>query len=170
MYEGNRFKNDVGAYLLGGMFYEQTLSDKRQVLYTLKDRDHLGYPSLYRLYMEADDPTEYSFAVANLDGWAHWERLIECTWFQPYVERWRRELEVRMRATALLHLRATASSDSKEAYQANKFLVGNGWKEGGPKRRAGQPSKAEVNAEANRLAQISQNLNDDFERITGKTN
>lgn len=171
MYEGNRFKNDVGAYLLGGMFYEQTLSDKRQVLYTLKDRDHVGYPSLYRLYMEADDPTEYNFAIAHLDGWHHWERLLDCTWFEPFIARWRRELEVRFRARSLLNIREVANNpDAKEQYQANKFLVGQGWKEGGPKRRAGQPSKAEIKTEANRLAQISQNLDDDFERISGRAN
>lgn len=165
------FKNDVGAYLLGGMFFEQTMADKRQVIYTLKDRDHLGYPSLYRLYMEEDDPTEYHFATRHLDGWAHWERLVECTWFIPYLERWRRELEVRFRARALLNIRAVAGNpDSKEAYQANKFLVGQGWKEGGPRRRPGQPSKEEIKTEATRLAQISQNLASDFERITGKAN
>lgn len=162
----SKFKNDSGAFLLGALFYEQTLPDKSQVVYTLKDRDHLGYPSLYRLYMEADDPTEYNFAITHLDGWAHWERLIECTWFQPFVERWRRELEVRFRARSLMNIRSVANSEGKEAYQANKFLVSGGWKEGGPKRRAGQPSKEEIKSEATRLAQISQTLDDDLERIT----
>lgn len=167
----NQFKNDIGAYLLGSLFYEQTMADKAQVVYTLKDRDHLGYPSLYRLYMETDDPTEYNFAIQYLDGWAHWERLTECSWFKPYINRWRRELEVRFRARALLNIRTVANnSDSKESYQANKFLVGQGWKEGGPKRRAGQPSKDEIKSEAVRLAQVSQSLDEDFERITGKVN
>jgi hypothetical protein len=141
------------------------------VLYTLKDVDHLGYPSLYRLYMEADDPTEYHFATTHLDGWAHWERLQECSWFKPYVDAWRRELEVRFRANALKNIQAAANDlKSPSAYQANKFLVGQGWKESGPKRRAGQPSKDEIKKEATRLAQISQTLEEDFDRITGKAN
>lgn len=162
------FKNSIGAYLLGALFFEQAL-DKSQVVYTLKDRDHLGYPSLYRLYMEADDPTEYHFALAHLDGWAHWERLVECEWFKPYLERWRRELEVRAKAQSLLAIRAIAKNpDNKEAYQANKFLIGNGWKDI-EKRKAGQPSKAEIQSEANRLAIIAQTLDEDAERI-GKVN
>lgn len=167
----SKFKNSIGAYLLNAIFYEQTLSDKSQVVYTLKDRDHCGYPSLYLKYMQADDPTEYTFAVANLDGWDHWERLTECGWFQPYLARWRRELEVRFRARALLRIREVAQDPkAKESYSANKFLVGQGWKEGGPKRRAGQPSKEEIKSEAHRLASISQSLDEDFERITGKVN
>lgn len=167
----SKFKNSIGAYLLGALFYEQTLADKSQVIYTLKDRDHLGYPSLYRLYMEADDPTEYTFAIANLDGWEHWERLCESPWFQPYIAKWRRELEVRFRALSLLNIRAVANDPkAKESYQANKFLVGQGWKEGGPKRKAGQPSKQEIKSEAHRLASISQSLDEDFQRITGKAN
>lgn len=166
----SKFKNSIGAYLLNALFYEQTLSDKSQVLYTLKDRDHCGYPSLYRLYMEADDPTEYNFAITNLDGWDHWERLTECSWFQIYLSKWRRELEVRFRARALLRIREVAQDPkAKESYSANKFLVGQGWKDN-PKRHAGQPSKEEIKSEAHRLASIAQSLDDDFERISGKAN
>lgn len=165
------FKNTIGHYLLGALFYEQSMSDKSQVVYTLKDRDHLGYPSLYRLYMETDDPTEYTFATAHLDGWAHWERLTECAWFKPYVASWRRELEVRFRARSLLNIRAVANdTSSKESYQANKFLVGQGWKEGGPQRRAGQPSKEEIKSAAHRIAQTEFQLSEDLERIQGREN
>lgn len=167
----SKFKNAMGAYMLQGMFYETTLADKSTVVYTLKDRDHEGFPSLYRLYMEADDPTEYHFAIANLDGWAHWERLLECSWFQPYITKWRRELEVRTRARSLLNIRAVAAQgDDKNSFQANKFLLNGSWKEGGPKRRAGAPSKEEIKNEANRLATIEQSLNEDLARITGPVN
>ena len=161
----------MGGLLLKAIFFEETLSDKTNVVYTLKNHDHLGYPSLYRLYMETDDPTEYDFAVKYLDGWEHWVRLCENTWFKPYVTAWRKELEVRNRARALKNIKDVASSSSNpNSYQANKFLVSGGWKEAGPKRRAGQPSKDEVKAEAKRLAEISQTLDEDFERITGKVN
>lgn len=163
------FKNDIGAYLLNALFYEQTLSDKSNVLFTLKDRDHAGYPSLYRLYMEANDPTEYAFAVKHLDGWAHWERLCECTWFQPFLARWRRELEIRFRSRALANLVTVAAGGHKESYSANKFLVNGGWKDE-PKRRAGQPSKEEIKSELHRQVEISQSLEDDYSRATGRAN
>ncbi len=160
------FRIHTGQRKLRGLFYETTLADKAGVVYTLKDRDHEGYPSLYRLYMEADDPTEYTFAVANLDSWDHWEMLCKCSWFKPYVTRWRRELEVRAKAKALLAIKAVAASETKEAYQANKFLVSGGWKDQ-DKRGAGRPSKDEVRDAAKQLAQDATSLNDDLLRVQG---
>lgn len=164
------YRSTSGQRLLRGLFYEETNADKTGVVYTLKDRDHAGYPSLYRLYMEADDPTEYSFAVANLDGWEHWEMLCQCTWFKPYVARWRRELEVRAKARALNQIKAVAESGGKEAYQANKFLVTGGWKEDTKRKGAGRPSKDEVSKAAKAMAEEARDLQDDYARVLGAIN
>lgn len=164
MSQPNKFKNDIGMFLLQGLFFEVS-PNKDQVIYTLKDRDHNGYPSLYRLYMECNDPTEYIFATTYLDGWAHWERLSACKWFEPYIDRWRRELELRTRAEALQRIAKVAKSGSKEAFQADKFLVSAGWKDQTTKKR-GAPTKAQVATEAHRIAQEQSTLAEDFERIT----
>lgn len=165
------FRNAYGQRYLRTLFYETTLADKTGVVYTLKDRDHEGYPSLYRLYMESDDPTEYSFAISNLDGWDHWETLCECTWFKPYITRWRRELEIRAKARALLAIKALAADPtSKEHYQASKFLINSGWREKATGRGAGRPSKDEVQKVARQLAEDSRNLEEDFQRVTGVPN
>lgn len=163
----SKFKNSMGAFLLKALFFETTLANKAQVVYTLKDEDHLGYPSLYRLYMEADDPTEYTFATAHLDSWTHWEALTKCTWFRPFLTRWRKELNTRARARALLAIRKLAASESKEAFQANKYLLSGQWQEATPKRRAGQPSKEEIKQAANEIATHEQIVENDFERIKG---
>lgn len=160
----NKFKNAAGAYLTLNLFYE-TSQDKSQVLFTLKDRDHAGYPSLYRLYMEANDPTEYSFAITHLDGWAHWERLTRSGWFQLYISAWRKELELRTRSTALLRIRETAGSAGKEAFQANKYLLNGQWKDKPTARRAGAPSKQEIREAANQIVSDEQTLKTDLERI-----
>lgn len=160
------FRIATGQRKLRGLFFETTLADKTGVVYTLKDRDHEGYPSLYRLYMETDDPTEYTFATQNLDSWDHWEMLCGCNWFKPYVARWRRELEIRAKAKALLAIKALANDpDAKESYQANKFLISGGWKE--DKRRAGRPSKEEISSAAKQMAQEASSLNDDLLRVQG---
>lgn len=165
------FRIHTGQRLTRGLFFETQLADKSSVVYTLKDRDHLGYPSLYRLYMEADDPTEYTFALAHLDGWDHWQMLCDCTWFRPYVSAWRKELEVRAKAQALLSIRAIAKDKtSKEHYQASKFMVSSGWVEKTKGRGAGRPSKDDIRKEANRIAQTSKDIDDDFERIQGQIN
>lgn len=167
----NPFRIHTGQRLLRGLFYETTQLDKSSVVYTLKDRDHEGYPSLYRLYMEHDDPTEYTFAIACLDGWDHWITLCRCTWFKPYISRWRTELEVRAKAKALVAIKALANNPTaKESYQANKFLISGGWKDRTQGKGAGRPSKEDVRKEAQRMAQDHKDIDDDFERIQGAMN
>lgn len=162
----NQFKNASGAYLTLALFYETSL-DKTQVVYTLKDRDHAGYPSLYRLYMAANDPTEYSFATRHLDGWAHWERISKAPWFREYVTAWRKELELRTRSEALVRVRDVAASEGKEAFQANKYLLNGQWKDKDPARRRGAPSKQDIREAANEMVTDHQTLTSDLERIKG---
>jgi hypothetical protein len=166
----NPFKNTMGTRYLKGLFYETTLQDKSSVVYTLKDQDHLGYVSLYRLYTEADDPTEYKFATQHLDGWEHWEALCQCSWFKPYLDRWRRELETRLRARALLEIRAVANDpDHPSSYHANKYLLDGSWKPTGESKR-GRPTKEAIKKEAALQASNEQQITSDFERIIARTN
>jgi hypothetical protein len=164
-------KSDQGVRYLRGLFFE--MADGREnVPYTLKDQDHSyngkDYISLYRLYMEANDPTEYTFAINHLDGWEHWEMLKKCTWFTPYADRWARELEIRTRSQALHRLRAEAQSNSKNAFAANKLLLEKGWVEKTPgvKSTVGRPTKAAIKAEADRIFIAHQTAQSDLERIS----
>ena len=152
----------MGNPYLKGLFFETTNADKASVVYTLKDHPHNGYPSLYLCYMQSNDLTEYEFAKEHLLNWDHWERLCNCNWFQPYLERWRKELELKIRAQALNSIIAESKSDSKSAYQAAKFLVERGW---APKNEKGRPSKEDVKLEANRIAEIQNTISEDLERI-----
>ena len=163
------FTNEMNGWLLQALFFETTKSDRPHCKYTLKDYDSNGYQSLYRLYMEANDPTEYTFANQHMGGWEHWTRLCECTWFQPYVTRWRHELELRIRANALKNILSLANAEGKDKLAANKLLLGS-WGDKTEARGRGRPSKAEIKKEAHRLAEIEQNLTSDFERIQGRTN
>lgn len=137
-------------------------ADKSSCVYTLKSQDHLGYPSLYRLYMEANDPTEYSFAVSHLDGWDHWEQLSQCQWFQSYLNKWRRELEIRFKSRAVADLIALAQTNPKDAVQINKFLVSRGWVD---KDKKGRPSAHDIKRAAQEQADLDRQLTEDFERI-----
>lgn len=160
----NKFKNDSGTYYTRGLFFETTLADKSTVVYTLKNQDHEGFPSLYRLYMEAADPTEYRFATSALDGWSHWEALCACSWFKPYLTSWRRELEIKIKSDALLEVLAIAKTGGKEKLAANRFLIEKGWEP--QKSGKGRPSKDEVNRAAFEIASERAQLDDDFDRIT----
>jgi hypothetical protein len=162
-----RFRSSTNALILKGLFLETSYTDLSFVAYTLKDVDHRGYPSLYRLFLETNDPTEYKFATTHLDGLLHWEKLCDCTWFKPYVERWRRELELRMKSIALSRIMAEAKASSREAFNANKYLLEKGWEpKDGPKHSRGRPTKEQIQKAASDAASASQRLTDDFERIT----
>ena len=160
----NKFKNDSGAWLLKALFFETTLADKSQVVYTLKDEDHEGYPSLYKLYLDTGDITEYEFASLHLGGWDHWCRLQKCSWFTPYLERWREELRLKLKAKALRGVISEAQSSSRNAFAANKFLVQEGWKEP-EKSKRGRPSKAEIDKERDKLLEFDAELKEAKERL-----
>jgi hypothetical protein len=161
-------RNASGARYLKGLFYEMVNADKTSVMYTLKDSDYLGYPSLYRLYMMEGDVTEYTFATKYLDGFDHWVILCECSWFKPYVAKWRLELETRIRSRALRAIQEVAADETaKESFSANKLLLAGGWKEPGQSKTRGRPTKDDIRKEASKLAQSEKQLTDDYNRIKG---
>lgn len=162
------FRAANGNWFTKQLFFETTLSNKENVVYTLKYVDHLGYPSLYRLYMEASDPTEYQFAITHLGGWPHWEELLENNWFKPYIAGWRRELEVKLKSMALANLIIQSTSpDPKTSVPVNRYLLDKDWTpEAKAKRR---PNKAAIREAANDLVLNQDRIKTDFENL-GKFN
>ncbi len=150
------------------LFFETTLADKSNVLYTLKDWDHevdgKVYPSFYRLYMEIDDPTEWRVSQELVDGWDHWEILCNCNWFKPHVDRWRREVELRFKSDALAKIRSEAKTASREALMANKYLLEKGWEPKTPSGR-GRPTKEDIDKAAKDIATNNTRLEQDFLRL-----
>lgn len=160
----SEFRTSNRKRLLRGIFYETTTSDKSTVLYTLKDEDHLGFPSLSRLYLETEDPTEYEFARLYLESWDHWQELCECSWFKDYVSRWRKELEVKIRSKALRAIKSEATNNGKNSFAANKLLLEGGWlPKDTPKR--GRPTKDEIQKAANDEVDFLKRISDDFTRL-----
>jgi len=150
----------MGRYLKRGLFFEQTSPDARSRFtppFTLKEEDHevdgVIYRSMRRMYLEYSDPTEYEFATAVLGSWDHWTELCDTAWFSPYVSKWRDELEVKVRSQAIKALQ----EHGKTKEGAAKYLAEAGWK---PKRKAGRPTKAEVEGERKRQAFIDRELED----------
>lgn len=164
----NTFRSTSGNRFTQALFYEQTGVDKSTVVYTLKDQDHLGFPSLYRLYMEMSDPLEWRFATTHLDGWEHWTILCECSWFKPYVERWRKELELKIRSEALVRIMADSTGDTKSAQMNNRILLERGWVVDATGTK-GRPSKTEIRDAAQRLAQRNADQDTDLARMSPPT-
>ena len=58
--------------------------------------------SIKRLFLEANDPTEYEFATKHLGGWAHWKAIQGVKDLEHHIQSWRDELEVKVRSDAIL--------------------------------------------------------------------
>lgn len=169
----NKFRASNNNLLLKGLFFETSFPDKDKAIYTLKDWDHevdgKTYRSLYLLFMSSNDPTEYRFARDHLDGWVHWEQLQGCTWFQEYVSRWRRELELRVKSESLARVMSEAKSSSKNSFMANRYLIEKAWEPVDAKKPGrGRPSKDEIQRAASDLARADKDLLEDFKRISTK--
>ena len=155
------FRTANNKYRLSALFLERPGSDGL-ALYSLKNKDVGDIPSLYRLYMEAEDPLEFTFANTYFEGWEHWSLLCSSDWFKPYIAAWRRELELKIKSEALARLRKDAAGGSKSSAMSNRYLLDGGWKD---KPAKGRPSKAEVKRAADEQAEALKQLEDDLTRI-----
>lgn len=140
MVEKEKLQDTMGRPLTQSLFLELQYSE--YAVYTLKEDDYEYkgkiYPSLKKLYLKEEDPTEYAFATKYLLGWQHWKRLCENKAIAKHIEEWREELELKLRCQAIRDMQNLCASESGN-YSAAKFLADRGWE----KRGAGRPSKAD---------------------------
>lgn len=165
------FKNTMGSLYTRGLFLEKsyTKNDKSSVQYTLRDEDHPdGYKSLYRLYMELADPTEYEFANTYLDSYDHWVAISTATWFEEELIRWRRDLEQKLKSRAMKTVQNIADSDGhKNQFEAIKILLNAGWKDKPVGKGAGRPTKEAIKAEIKTQAKEDQLVKEELDRVRG---
>ena len=159
----SRLVDSTGRPLTQSLFLEIGYTDF--AVFTLKDQDFdyngKQLPSLKRLYLEFEDPTEYEFANEYLLGWRHWKRMNENKILKKHFEEWREELEYRMRSKGVRSLLKSATYGN---FQAAKFFVDRGW----DKRQAGRPSKAELEKEKAFQERVSEEYGGDVVRLFGE--
>jgi predicted transcriptional regulator len=109
-------------------------AEPEAIKFTMSNKDvysqDLGrvVPSIIRLYVEVNDPTDYSFVKQHLVSWKQWDRLCACKWFKDTLREMRSELAAAIKSKAVVKIRDLAEQeDSKHYYQANKFLNDHGW-------------------------------------------
>lgn len=156
----NKMLDSMGKMRTQSLFLELGYND--EACFTLKDIDYKYqgkiYPSLKRLYLEAADPTEYSFAKEYLLGWKHWQRMCDNKLIAKHIEEWRDELEVMLRSRAILDALKEAK---KGHFQAAKWIADRGW----ATRGAGRPSKAEIEKQTRINERIENEYKDDVVRL-----
>lgn len=81
-----------------GLFWERRGVSKAEErgfspIYNLGTLDHDGTLSMYQIYMQC--ATEYEAALVLLGSLRHWANLLECKWFIPHIEQWRKDMAYR---------------------------------------------------------------------------
>ncbi len=157
------FFDNGGRALTNALFLESTY-DTKYAQYTLKEYDYeyegKKYPSLKRLYLECEDPTEYSFVQKHMGSWSQWQRICNNKTLRPYIEDWREELEVRLRSQAIKNMIEMACSEDGN-FSAAKYLAEYGWE----KRKAGRPTKDEVKRHLAAEEKIANEFSADIRRM-----
>lgn len=155
----------MGRPLTQSLFLEINY-DAEVAIYTLKDYDHeyegKVYPSLKKLFIQMEDLVEYEFANTYLLGWNHWLRICNNKLFKKHVEEWREELELKIRSQAVADIINMTAEE--KSFQAAKWLADKGW----DKRRAGRPSKEEVEKEKEVQASLHDEYGADIRRLFDK--
>lgn len=125
-------------------------------VYTLKDYEHKGYPSMYKIYIASD--TEYEAAIKLLGSWRHWKKLCRSKFFHPYIDEWREErrlLEEALARTALLR-----SLEDNNISAARTIL------EGSKRKGAGRPTNNEVAGNMKQAVEDMQDLDNIVQRMS----
>lgn len=143
----NIFKNipgKVGRRRTQSLFEESKawgdIGSSLEPVYSLKEDSPTGLPSLYKLYMEIADPTEYLFAQEAFGSWEHWLETLGGNldgpfpmYIREYIKKWRQELEIKLRAEGIKSLKSHAKSKPAAAlffaegqFSANKVRRGPG--------------------------------------------
>lgn len=152
------------------LFLEQYRDDGSRVLYTLKAEDQVfqgrNIPSIRRLYLELNDPTEYEFANTYFESWDHWETISQLAFMKPHVDKWRRELNLKMKAEAIKRIQDEAKR-GKNSFAANKYLIDKPWAGEDTKGswKMGRPSKEAIKEEAAKMAEQFEQIEADLERL-----
>lgn len=89
-----------------GLFHERN-SPETWTQFTLMTWDiqdpansHVTFQSIHRLYVEAEDVSEYNFATEHFYNFAHWEYIKSLDWFAPYYKAMRSELEAKLESVS----------------------------------------------------------------------
>jgi len=161
LFPREKFIDVMGRPLTQALFLE-TGDYSDFALYTLKDVDHEYkgkiYPSIKKLYLEIEDPTEYRFVDKCFLNWKHWVRICENVKIAAHINEWRMELEIKLRSDAVKQAITHAKNGT---FQAAKWLADKGWTNPG----AGRPSKEDVAKERKIQATILEDVQNDTVRL-----
>lgn len=154
------FRDKNGQWLTRALFLE-TRSANFEPMFTLKDDDFEGYPSLKKIYMAYSHVPgcEYDFANEHLGGWVHWCKVAGSQ-IGPHVAQWREELTIKLKADAMKNIILSSLGDGAVALQAAKYIDSSGYN-----MKRGRPSKLEKEAKLKQDTAINKEIEEDLKRL-----
>ena len=168
----SKLRNVNKVKVTRGLFLE-TSQTPEYILYTLKQEDYQGYPSLYRLYLEecSLDPTELTFARKYFWDYEHWVEISLSTYLKDYLTVWRRELAAILESRYLAKLHDLVEKGGKESFPALRYLLDRLQMTAGGVSR-GRPRKIATQHEIERTASLGRmeaiQVEKDFLRLSSK--
>ena len=173
----NKFKGASNVWMTQGLFLDVLMTSPRETydagraMYWLEDKMIEGdtRPVFKDVYLQLKDPTGVKAAQLYLDGYSHFNFIMERSpWFKEAVERWNKEIEAMLKADALARVRELAEGAVGEAVAlaANKYLANADYNKD-TKSKRGRPTAKEVEGELKRQARTVTQLDADFQRMKG---
>lgn len=161
------YRGANGKYLTQSLFYELT-DDPRYAIFTTKPeditKDGKTYVSARRLFVACEDPTGYKFATTYLENFEHWLELQRSNkQLRAMIQGWQEELAIKLVSLGIGAQIAEVKANGKGAMAAARYLADEGWK---PKRKAGRPTKAEVEGELKKEAAIENEYAADLKLVS----
>ena len=147
-------KDSIGRWLTKALFVELTDKDMAK-----KYPPKLSLEEAKIIYLESMDPTEYTAATKIVGNWDHWQALLKSPPIMEHINKWRDELEIKIRSESIKQAIKIAGGD--KGFQAAKWLADKGWE---PK-VAGRPSKAKIAHETKVAVGLREELADDAKRV-----
>lgn len=137
---------ETGRRVTRSLFYEGWISYRPNVTpkWTLEyeDRETPEFgvlPSIYKVYMAVGDPTEYEFTQAANIPWDVWISITGNKDLMVYIQRWRDELDAKIRSETLKKARAAVESGTASA-AVLKYVTSKEY-EGVERQTVGRPKK-----------------------------
>lgn len=118
------FLFDVRGHRRTGSLFAETTQDKnRHPVFTLRDYDYNGLPSMYQLYMRSTD--EYEAAMLTVGSMTHWRKLMSSSWFMTGdsnrnftgLTAWRKDMQARDASMAKSLLMSKVREGDRQAAQ-----------------------------------------------------
>lgn len=174
MFTQEQLKGPNGKIRTQSLFYELSYNDPSDAIFTLKEQDVEAhgkhFTSLHQLYvgMVPSDPTEYSFAMTVFGSWDVWSAICKSPLIKPYVNKWRKEVEVKVKSQAIQAIAEEMKSGGRSSFSAAKLLLEKGWLD---KDNASQAKrKLEAKEEEEQNKQALSLLSEDAARLGIKVN